>query len=97
MEYDDSKINETIYVVKNLEMPLLGHDAITKLNIIKRVFNVGSNKNLLTLEKLKDEYRKLFTGLTELQRTYSPQAWMWTVSYFNSKFLYLWKTRLKLK
>ena len=74
MEYDDSKINETIYVVKNLEMPLLGHDAITKLNIIKRVFNVGSNKNLLTLEKLKDEYRKLFTGLTELQGTYSPQA-----------------------
>ena len=67
MEYNDSKINETIYVVKNLEMPLLGRDAITKLNIIKSVFNVESNKNPLTLEKkLKDEYRELFTGLGEL-------------------------------
>ena len=71
MEYNDSKINEKIYVVKNLEMPLLGLDAITKLNIIKIVFNVESNKNPLTLEKLKDEHRKLFTGLGELQGSYS--------------------------
>ena len=71
MEYNDSKINETIYFVKNLEMPFVGRDAITKLNIIKRVFNVESNKNPLTLEKLKDEHRELFTGSGELQGTYS--------------------------
>ena len=49
-------------------MSLLGCDAITKLNIIRRVFNVESNKNPVILDKLKDEYLRLFLGLVELQR-----------------------------
>ncbi|CAM4630646.1 unnamed protein product [Leuciscus chuanchicus] len=60
---NEKKIEENIYVVKNLFTPLLGRHAIEKLNLITRLDNI-------TEFQWQEKYPELFTGLGELKEEY---------------------------
>ncbi|KAK3568444.1 hypothetical protein QTP86_007296 [Hemibagrus guttatus] len=60
---NDKKIEEDIYVVKNLFTPLLGRHAIEKLSLIARLDNIMECQWL-------EKFPELFTGLGELKEEY---------------------------
>ena len=59
---DDKVVRELIYVVKDLERPLLGRDAAEKLKLVNRVDTVSSDDYKT---KMANKQPKLFTGLSQ--------------------------------
>ena len=65
---NDKVITELIYVVKDLERPLLGRDAAEKLKLVIRVDTVSSDDYKT---KMASKHRQLFTGLGQMKETYT--------------------------
>ena len=65
---DDKVVRELIYVVKDLERPLLGRDVAEKLKLVNRVDTV-SNDDYKT--KMANKHPKLFTGLGQMKDSYT--------------------------
>ena len=61
---DDKVVRELIYVVKDLERPLLGRDAAEKLKLVNRVDTVSSDDYKT---KMANKHPKLFTGLGQMK------------------------------
>ena len=64
----DKVITELICVVKDLERPLLGRDAVEKLKLVKRVDTVSSDDYKT---KMASKHPQLFTGLGQMKETYT--------------------------
>eukprot|EP00118_Oscarella_pearsei_P023104 m.272463 g.272463 ORF g.272463 m.272463 type:complete len:1311 (+) comp40563_c0_seq3:40-3972(+) len=62
---DSTVIQETVYVVKNLRLPLLGRPAIEKLGILRRVDSLEND-----CAEIQEKYPRLFTGLGKLKEEY---------------------------
>ena len=58
-------MEEEIYVVKNLHMPLLGLLAITSLNLVTKICEIQLDKDTVV-----SKFTELFTGLGKLQGEY---------------------------
>ena len=65
---DDKVVRELIYIVKDLERPLLGRDAAEKLKLVNRVDTVSSDDYKT---KMANKYPKLFTGLRQMKDSYT--------------------------
>ena len=64
----DKVITELIYVVKDLERPLLGREAAEKLKLVNRVDTVSSDDYKT---KIASKHPQLFTGLGQMRETYT--------------------------
>ena len=65
---DDKVITELIYVVKDLERPLLGREVAEKLKLVNRVDTVSSDDYKT---KIASKHPQLFTGLSQMRETYT--------------------------
>ncbi|XP_015779103.1 PREDICTED: uncharacterized protein K02A2.6-like [Acropora digitifera] len=65
---DDKVITELIYVVKDLDRPLLGREAAEKLKLVNRVDTVSSDDYKT---KIASKHPQLFTGLGQMRETYT--------------------------
>ena len=68
LRVDDKVIRELIYVVKDLERPLLGRDAAEELKLINRVDTLSSDD---FKTKMASKHPKLFTGLGQMKDSYT--------------------------
>ena len=64
---DDKVVRELIYVVKDLERPLLGRNAAEKLKLVNRVDTVSSDDYKT---KVANRHPKLFTSLGQMKDSY---------------------------
>ena len=64
---DGKGVRELIYVVKDLERPLLGRDAAEKLKLVNRVDTVSSDDYKT---KITSKHPQLFTGLGQMKDSY---------------------------
>ena len=65
---DEKVIRELIYVVKDLERPLLGRDAAQELKLINRVDTVSSDDYKT---RMASKHPQLFTGLGHMKDSYT--------------------------
>ena len=65
---DERSIQEVIYVVRDLERPLLGRRAAESLNLINRVDGITDEEYKATV---KAKYPQLFTGLGKMNTEYT--------------------------
>jgi len=65
---DNVSIKELIYVVKDLERPLLGRDAAEELKLINRV-DIVSSHDYKT--RMASKHPQLFTGLCQVKDSYT--------------------------
>nr|XP_058955069.1 uncharacterized protein K02A2.6-like [Pocillopora verrucosa] len=65
---DEKVIRELIYVVKDLERPLLGRDAAQELKLINRVDTVSSDDYKT---RMASKHPQLFTGLGQMKDSYT--------------------------
>ena len=70
LNWRNSCSEQTIYVIKHLNRPLLGRPAVRSLKMIAELQNVDAEKPL-TLEAVKQKFPKLFKGLGKLQEEYN--------------------------
>lgn len=65
---DENNTNEDIYVIKDLERPLLGRRASENLNLINRVNSIAENNYKASIN---EKYPQLFTGLGKMKAEYT--------------------------
>jgi len=65
LKKDTQVVEEEIYVVKDLHMPLLGLPAITSLNLVTKICGIQLDKDTVV-----SKFPELFTGLGKLQGEY---------------------------
>ena len=68
LRVDDKVIGELIYLVKDLERPLLGRDAAEELKLINRVDTLSSDD---FKTKMASKHPKLFNGLGQMKDSYT--------------------------
>ena len=68
MKVDKAEIHEDVYVIKDLETPLLSRQAAEKLQLITRVQSVESNEYKASVTA---KYPELFTGLGKMEHEYT--------------------------
>ena len=66
LKKDTQVVEEEIYVVKNLHMPLLVLPAITSLDLVTKICGIQLDKDTVV-----SKFPKLFTGLGKLQGEYN--------------------------
>ena len=68
LKVDKSEIDEEVYVIKDLETPLLSRKSAEKLQLIHRVRSIESNNYK---ESVSSKYPELFTGLGKMEDEYT--------------------------
>ncbi|KAK3749684.1 hypothetical protein QZH41_004323 [Actinostola sp. cb2023] len=71
LEGSKQTIKDEVYVVNDLNEPLLGRPAIEKFNLLKKINNVTQTGSVTYGDKIKEKYTKLFNGLGTMDGEFS--------------------------
>ena len=67
LKWQQKNCQEDVYVIEKLQRPLIGRPAIERLGLLVRVGIVDDS----LIEKYRNKYPTVFTGLRKLQHEYS--------------------------